>query len=296
MSTSMSTRMSTSTSTTNERTTLILGGTGKTGRRVAARLEARGQRVKVSSRSGAPPFDWKAPETWEPVLRGAHAMYVAYHPDLAVPGAADDVERLAKTAVALGVRRIVLLSGRGEEGVLPGERAVRESGAEWTILRAAWFCQNFSEGWLLPAVQGGELAFPAGEVAEPFVDCDDLAEIAARALAEPGHAGQIYELTGPRLLTFGQAVSAIAQASGRAVSYVPVTGDAYASALGEHLPPEQVRFMIELFAEVLDGHNAYVTDDVARVLGRAPRDFAEFARDAAQSGCWDVSGAGRSGR
>lgn len=292
----MSTSMSSSIRTTNESTTTILGGTGKTGRRVAARLEARGHRVKVASRSSAAPFDWKAPETWEPVLCGARAIYVAYHPDLAVPGAADDVGRLAKTAVALGVRRIVLLSGRGEQGVLPSERAVRESGAEWTILRAAWFCQNFSEGWLLPAVQGGELAFPAGDVAEPFVDCDDLAEVAARALTEPGHAGQIYELTGPRLLTFGQAVSEIARASGHAVGYVPVSSDAYASALGEHLPPEQVRFMIELFAEVLDGHNAYVTDGVARVLGRPPRDFAEFARDAARSGCWGVSAAGRSAR
>lgn len=267
--------------------TLVAGGTGTTGRRVAERLTARGVPVRIGSRSGAPPFDWDDPATWAPVLRGADAAYVAYSPDLAFPGAADIVGAFAAEAVDNGVRRLVLLSGRGEEGARRGEQAIQESGAEWTIVRCSWFDQNFSEGHLLGPVLSGEIALPVGGVAEPFLDADDIADVATAGLTEPGHAGELYELTGPRLLTFADAAAEIAAASGRDVRYVPVSPEEYEAALAEVEGAEFAKALTGLFTEVLDGRNAHANDGVQRALGREPRDFADFARRAAAAGVWN---------
>lgn len=272
---------------TNVQTTLVLGGTGKTGRRVTQRLLARGLPTRTGSRAGRPPFDWDDPATWGPVLSDVAAVYIAFHPDLAVPGAADTVGALAEQAVAQGVRRLVLLSGRGEEGAQAGEGAVQRAGAEWTILRASWFDQNFSEGHLLDPVLGGEVALPAGDVPEPFVDVDDIADVAVAALTEDGHTGRVYELTGPRLLRFADAIAEIATASGREIRYVPVTIDEYTAALREHdVPADVVSLMTYLFTEVLDGRNAHPDDGVRRALGREPRDFSDYARAVAATGIW----------
>lgn len=267
-------------------TTLVLGGTGKTGRRVAGRLEARGMPVRIGSRAGEPAFDWEDRATWEPALRGVGAVYVTYQPDLAAPGAADAVRAFVDLAVGGGVGRLVLLSGRGEEEeALRGERAVRESGAGWTILRSSFFAQNFSERFFLEPVLGGELALPAGDVAEPFVDADDVADVAVAALTEEGHAGELYELTGPRLLTFAEAVGEISRASGREVRYAPISAKEFASALdASGMPPGMVGLLTHLFAEVLDGRNARLADGVRRALGREPRDFADYARETAATG------------
>ncbi len=266
--------------TRNDETTLVIGG-GKTGRRVAQRLTARGVPVKVGSRSGTTLFDWENPSTWRDALRDVRAMYVTYHPDIAAPGASEAVRAVSKLAVDRGVAKIVLLSGRGEPQVVPSEDAVRESGARFTIVRAAWFCQNFSEGLFLDPIRGGELAFPGGSVGEPFVDADDIADVVVEALTDDRHAGKTYDLTGPRLLSFAEAVAEIARVSGRTVRYVPVTSEQYAAALAPHMPAEQVTFLCDLFRYVLDGHNAHTTDDVQRILGRKPRDFHEFALAAA---------------
>jgi uncharacterized protein YbjT (DUF2867 family) len=170
---------------------------------------------------------------------------------------------------------------------LLGEQAVRNSGAEWTIVRASWFCQNFSENFLVEPVLAGEVAFPAGQVTEPFIDVEDIADIAALALTEDGHAGQLYEVTGPRLLTFADAIGEIAKATGREIRYVPVSGDEYASALLEHgVPADFADPLVNLITTVLDGRNSRVTDGVGRVLGREPRDFSDYARDTAASGAW----------
>lgn len=267
--------------------TLVLGGTGKTGRRIVERLSARGVPVRVGSRSNLPPFDWQDRETWAPALRGVSSAYLSYYPDLAVPGAAATVGSFAELAVASGVRRLVLLSGRGEEGAQLAEQAVRSSGADWTLLRSSWFCQNFSEGNFLGMVLSGEVALPAGSVAEPFVDVDDIADVAVAALTERGHAGQLYELTGPRLLTFAEAVEEIARAAGRKVRYVQISMERFVSALAEQGEPEEVVAMLTyVFSEVLDGRNAHLADGVQRALGRAPRDFSDYARDAAAAGAW----------
>jgi len=271
-------------------TTLVLGGTGKTGRRVVERLRTAGVPVRVGSRSGQPRFDWDDPATWAPVLRGVDAAYLAYYPDLAVPGAERVIGALAEQAVASGVRRLVLLSGRGEEVAERCERLVRDVGAEWTILRSSWMSQNFSESYLLAPVLAGEVALPVGGVPEPFVDADDIADVAAAALTDGRHAGQLYELTGPRSLGFEQAVAEIAEASGRPVGFLRITQDEYDAALAaEGLSPDEVALVRYLFTTVLDGRNARPADGVQRALGRQPRDFTDYARAAAATGVWDAA-------
>jgi uncharacterized protein YbjT (DUF2867 family) len=270
--------------------TLILGGTGKTGRRVVERLEARGVPTRVGSRTASPPFDWDDAATWGPALQGVESVYISYFPDLAIPGAVASVSSLVELAVETGVRRLVLLSGRGEDEAQRAEQVVQEADAEWTILRCAWFSQNFSENYLLEPVLAGEVALPAGDVPEPFVDTDDIADVAVAALTEDGHAGRLYELTGPRLLTMEEAVGEIAEATGRDIRFVPVALDEYETVLREAgLPPEWVSFLAYLFREVLNGRNAYLADGVQRALGREPRDFADYARATAASGAWQPS-------
>jgi uncharacterized protein YbjT (DUF2867 family) len=270
--------------------TLVLGGTGKTGRRVAERLAERGLLVRIGSRSAEPPFDWEKPDTWATALEGVSAAYVSYYPDLAIPGALEAVRSFTELAVESGVQRLVLLSGRGEEEAQSAEQAVREvgeeAGVEWTIVRCAWFMQNFDENFLLEPILAGEVALPSGNVPEPFVDADDIADVAVAALTEDGHAGEIYELTGPRLLTMEEAVSEISRATGRQIRFVPVTLDEFVGAAYGDVPPEFLSFLTYLFGEVLDGRNAHLTDGVRRALGREPKDFSDYARDVATTGVW----------
>lgn len=270
--------------------TLVLGSSGKTGRRIAARLRAIHVPVRSGSRNGEPRFDWEDRGTWTEALQGVSSAYVSYFPDLAAPGAAGAVADFAACAQGLGVRRLVLLSGRGEQEAQEAERALQASGAEWTILRCSWFMQNFSEGLFLRPLQAGTLALPAGEVPEPFVDADDIADVAVAALTDLRHAGRVLELTGPRALSFAQAVAEMARASGRRLRYRPVTQAAYAAqALAQGVSQEVVDFLGYLFGEVLDGRNASPTGDIERVLGRRPCDFADFARAAAAAGAWAAS-------
>jgi uncharacterized protein YbjT (DUF2867 family) len=280
------------TNPTNE-ITLVLGGTGKTGRRVVDRLTARDLPVRVGSRSGAPPFDWDDRSTWAPALHGVSAAYISYQPDMAVPGAAETVGPFAEMAVASGVRRLVLLSGRGEEGAQRGEDAVRAASPDATILRASWFCQNFSEGFMLDQVLAGEVALPVTDAQEPFIDIDDIADAAVAALTGDGHTGRLYEMTGPRLLTFADAIAEIGKATGRDVRFVPITIAEYERMLAEYgvpddsVPHDIVALLRYLFTEVLDGRNARLADGVRRALGRPPRDFSDYARDTAATGIWE---------
>jgi uncharacterized protein YbjT (DUF2867 family) len=268
--------------------TLVLGGTGKTGRRVVKRLIAQGVPTRVGSRSGEPPFDWEDRSTWAPVLEGVRSAYVSYYPDLALPGAVEAVGSFAELAVESGVPRLVLLAGRGEPEAERAEDAVRESGAELTIVRSTWFAQNFSEDYWVEGIRSGELALPAGDVPEPFVDAEDIADVAVAALTDDRHIGELYELTGPRLLSFAEAVGEIAQAAGRDIRYVPVSLEEFAAAAAaQDAPAEVIEALTHLFDEVLDGRNAHLADGVRRALGREPRDFGDYARDTAATGVWN---------
>ncbi|MEW2386923.1 NAD(P)H-binding protein [Streptomyces venezuelae] len=269
-------------------TVLVTGATGRVGRRVVESAEAAGLTVRAASRSGAVRFDWTDRSTWADALRGADAAHLAYLPDVGAPGAAGTVGAFAREAVAAGVRRLTLLSARGEEQAHATEQAVRDSGAEWTVLRASWFAQNLSEGPLLDGMRGGELVFPAGEVLEPFIDARDIGDVVVAALTGGDRfTGRTLDLTGPRLLSFRQAVAEIAAAAGREMTYVPVSARAYGAALaGFGVPAEEVEFLVELFETNLDGRNAKLSEGVREVLGRDPRDFAAFAREEAEAGTW----------
>lgn len=269
---------------------LILGGKGKTGGRLAEKLAQQGVPVRLASRSTSPSFDWNEPAGWSAALQGVGAVYVSYQPDLAVPGAKEAVGALTALAIGMGVKRIVLLSGRGEEEAQAAERMLQASGADWTIVRASWFNQNFSEGAFVENILAGELALPAGAVREPFVDADDIAEIAAAAFLDERHIGQIYEVTGPELLTFGQAVEIIARASGRDVQYVQLPHEVFKQSVAQSgLPDDLIWLLDELFTRVLDGRNEYLADGVQRALGRPPRSFADFAARVARQGAWSAT-------
>lgn len=270
-------------------TILVIGGTGKTGRRVLKRLSARGLPVCAGSRSGAPPFDWEDQATWQPALQGVTAVYITYFPDVAFPGAAETVGAFAELAVAQGARRLVLLSGRNEAGALRSEQAVRDSGADWTLVRSSFMNQNFSEGFWLEPLLHGELAAPAGNVAEPFIDADDIADVAVAALTEEGHAGRLYEVTGPHLLSFNDVVGELSAATGREIRYLPITSEEFlATMLAEGVPADFAHELTELFREVLDGRSAYLSDGVQQALGREPRDFRDYARQTAATGVWSA--------
>ncbi len=235
------------------------------------------------------PSTGRNPSTWGPALDGVEAAYVVYYPDLALPGGAEAIRAFGEQAVAAGAKRLVLLSGRGEEEGLVAEIGVQTLGVDWTVVRSSWINQNFSEGFLLDEVLSGEVVLPLGSLAEPFVDADDIADVAVAALTEPGHSGLLYELSGPRLLTIADVAADLSEVTGRDITYAPVTTEQFAEALAaEEMLPDMVEAFTDLFARVLDGRNAHLTDGVQRALGREPKDFREFAKAAAATGVWDV--------
>ncbi|MEE4301582.1 MAG: NAD(P)H-binding protein [Pseudomonadales bacterium] len=267
--------------------TLVIGGSGKTGRRVAERLEARGQEVRIGSRSATPAFDWNDEKGWDACLEGVSAAYITYAPDLAMPGATDAIQGFVDRARRAGVERFVLLSGRGEEEAQACERIVQAAGLDWTIVRASWFDQNFSEGAFVDMVRSGVITLPAGDQVEPFVDVDDIADVVVAALTEDHHAGEVYEVTGPRPMTLADVAADLSAATGRTIEYVNVPHEAFVAEVSAAGAPHDVVWMLDyLFATVLDGRNASTCDGVRRALGRDPRDFREYARRAAETGVW----------
>jgi len=268
--------------------TLVLGGTGKTGRRIAEQLTAKGLPVRIGSRSSDIPFDWNDPAGWPRLLDGVTSVYVNYAPDLALPGARESIERLVGVAREAGVKRLVLLSGRGEAEAQASERIVQGSGLEWTIVRASWFNQNFTEGAFTEMVQAGAITLPVAQVAEPFIDVRDIADVVVAALTEDGHVGEVYEVTGSRLLTFDDVAAELSIAAGRPIELISIPHDAFIEGLKQAGTPEDVAWLLDyLFTEVLDGRNASICNGVERALGRNPRDFSDFAREAAKSGVWE---------
>lgn len=268
-------------------TTLVVGGTGKTGRRVIERLQQLGLSYRVGSRAAQPVFDWEDRSTWSSALHGIAKAYVTYYPDLAVPGAAETIRAFFAQAIDAGVKKLVLLSGRGEEEALRAEQMLQAYDVDWTILRCSFFYQNFSESFFLEPILAGEVALPVGSVPEPFVDVEDIADVAVAALTQPGHEKQLYELTGPRALTFEEAIGEIARATGRDIRYLSITPEEYRAAMLEaQVPAEIIDLVLYLFGTVLDGRNTPTADGVQRALGRAPRHFSEYARRTAASGVW----------
>ncbi|REG92267.1 Rossmann-fold NAD(P)-binding domain-containing protein [Flavobacterium aquicola] len=268
---------------------LILGGNGKTGRRVAELLNnVNNVTVQLASRSANPSFDWEKPETWLDVIKGNDTVYITFQPDLAIPTAPETIRQFTELATQNGIQKMVLLSGRGEKEAQVCEEIVKSTAQKWTIVRASWFNQNFSESIFLEPILAGFVALPKAEVLEPFTDADDIAAVVAEALLNEKHNGKTYELTGPRLLNFEQAVTEIAGITGREIVFQSLSLEQYIDMLRQYQVPEDVIWLVNyLFSEVLDGRNSSVTNDIEKVLGRKATDFIDYALKTAQTGIWN---------
>ena len=261
----------------NPGTILVIGSTGKTGKRVFQGLKERKLSVRSGSRSATPAFDWENQGTWAAALEGIDSVYLSYYPDLAVPEAPAAIKQFCRVARQQNIKHLVLLSGRGEPAAQHCEEIVKESGIPWTIIRASWFNQNFSEGAFYDMVQDGVMALPIGNVGEPFVDVDDIADVAIAAFTEPGHTGQLYEVTGPRLLTFDDVAKELSAGLNKPVQFIQISTEVFEQEmLKQGVPVDTISMLLFLFNEVLDGRNAYVTQGVEQALGRKPRDFSAF--------------------
>ncbi len=267
---------------------LVIGKNGKTGTRVNQRLQALGYATRPVSRSTTPSFDWENSATWRSAIEGTRAAYVSYQPDLAVPNAEPAVKEFVRVAADAGLEHIVLLSGRGEEGARRAEEVLKNSGLSWNIVRASWFAQNFSESFMLEGILAGELVLPAGDIVEPFIDVDDIADVAVAALTEPGHRNKLFEVTGPRALTFAQCINEISEAIGHPVKYTRIPVDAYINVLNEQGVPKDLQWLLrELFTVVFDGRNCNVMSGVEEALGRPATDFKTYIQKTIESGVWN---------
>lgn len=268
---------------------LVLGGKGKTGRRVAERLIQMGHNVRIGSRSETPAFDWDKPEGWAEVLEGMEKVYITFQPDLAVPGALEAIEGLVKEAKRQNVKKLVLLSGKGEREAELCEQVVINSGLDYTIVRASWFNQNFSESFFMDAILAGHVALPMAQAKVPYVDADDIADVVVEALLDNQHDDKIYELTGSRFLTFEQVIQEIAEASGREIAFTPISLPAYTKMMDEQgVPSDYVWLINYLFTEVLGNEaNQVIADGIETVLGRKPKDFSAYVKETAATGVWN---------
>ena len=263
---------------------LITGATGKTGKRIAHKLEQQGGSVRHGSRNGNPAFDWNDDSTWAPALRNIESVYLSYFPDLAVPQAPAAIQKFCAMAKTEGVEHLVLLSGRGEPAAQACEEIVQASGLAWTIVRASWFNQNFSEGAFAEMVASGVIALPVDNVLEPFIDVDDIADVAVAALRATRHRYQLYEVTGPRLLSFSEIAKELSLALGKEIRFVPISTKVFLQEMRRKgVPAETLELLVFLFKEVLDGRNAYTSKGVEEALGRPARDFSTYANTLTQT-------------
>lgn len=259
---------------------LVIGATGKTGSRVMQQLQRLGYQPKGASRHGEFKFEWTDPTTWAQALTGVESVYVTYYPDLAVPQAPEDISRFCALAKIKGVNHVTLLSGRGEPAAQVCENIVKQSGMSWTIVRAAWFNQNFSEGLFKQFIDSGCIALPVSNITEPFVDIDDIADVVTASLTQAGHSGELYEVTGPKLLSFADLAKHFTEKLNRPIAFQEITLETFQSELqSDGVDEGTIGALTYLFTEVLDGRNEFITDGVERALGRKPKSFSKYVED-----------------
>lgn len=266
---------------------LVIGSSGKTGSRVFNRLQSKNIAVRPASRSSAIPFDWYNDKTWAKALEGIAKVYITFQPDLAVPASSEIIFRFTQEAQRAGIEKLVLLSGRGEEEAIAAENVIRNCGMQWTIIQASFFMQNFSEGIWADSIQARELVLPEVKAKEPFVDADDIADIAIEALMNDNLNGKVCEVTGPELLSFQEVVSKLSKGLNTEIKFIPVSMEAYKNILKEYLVPDDVTELITyLFTSVLDGRNESVTNDIEQALNRKPTTFDAYIQKSINAGFW----------
>ena len=268
---------------------IVIGGTGKTGRRVVERLTQLNHNVRIGTRKVEPAFDWEDPSTYSQALKGMDRAYIVYYPDLAVPGAKDAITALTEAAKKEGLEKVVLLSGKGEKEAEASERIVANSGLNFSIVRASWFNQNFSESFLLDPIQAGHVALPMADAEIPFVDADDIAEVATKVLLDDSYNGQTITVTGPRKLTFEQVVGEIAKATNREINFQPISIEEFGEGMkSAGLPDSYVWLFSYLFREVLgNSENQEISTDMEKVLGRKAKDFSDYVQETVETGIWN---------
>ena len=272
-----------------ENNILVIGGTGKTGSRVAEKLTKLNQNVRIGSRNNTPPFDWDNPSTYTEALRGMERAYITYYPDLAVPGAKEAINTLTETALKSGLEKVVLLSGKGEKEAEACEEIVANSGLNYTLVRASWFNQNFSESFFLDPILAGHVALPMATVEIPFVDANDIAEAVVKVLLDDSYNNETITITGPRKLTFREAIQEISNQTKRSILFHESSLYDYVKSMkSAGLSNDYVWLFSYLFKEVLgNAENQVVSNDVENVLGRKPIDFSEYVKETAKTGVWN---------
>lgn len=267
---------------------LVLGGTGKTGRKVAEKLTNNGYEVRIGSRSAEPSFDWSQPSKWSEVLKDVDAVYIAYQPDLAVPGALESIEKLLDEIKKNSIQKVVLLSGKGEKEAELCEQVVIHSGLNYTILRCSWFNQNFSESFFLDPIRAGHVALPKAEAKVPYVDTDDIAEMAVEAFENDALDNKLYQLTGSKVYTFREVIDLISKETGRNITFTEINLPSYIDMLKNHGVPEDFIWLINyLFSTVLDAPgNDEISMDIEKVLGRKAKSFEEYVVATAKTDVW----------
>ncbi|GAA4966087.1 NmrA family NAD(P)-binding protein [Algibacter aquimarinus] len=270
---------------------LVIGGNGKTGRRVAENLTQLGHNVRVVGRKTNPAFDWENTDTYDTALKDMDRAYIVYYPDLAVPGSRDAITTLTKKALDAGLEKVVLLSGKGETEAEACEEIVANSGLNYTLVRASWFNQNFSEGAFLEFILNGTVALPMPNAEIPFVDVNDIADVVSKVIVDDTYNGQTITVTGPQKRTFKEVVEIMAESIGKHIQFIPISIDEFKQGMKQAgLPDSYVWLFGYLFQEVLGNpNNQEVSDDVATVLGRPAIDFETFAKKTATTGIWNQS-------
>src|SRR6478735_6523535 len=268
---------------------LVLGSTGKTGRRVTEQLQRLQIPFIAGSRNGKPSFNWEDASNWQQVLKDVETVYITFQPDLAMPGSTEKISLFVQHAKQANVKKLVLLSGRGEKEAGRCEQVIINSGLNWVVVQSSWFMQNFSENFLLDAVLNNEILLPEIKALEPFIDVDDLAEMIVKVLIDDKYDKQIYEFTGDELLSFKTATELIAAGTKRKISYTEMDMEAYAALLRSFMLPESYTWLIQyLFSEVLDGRNEFITNDVEKILNRKPVTFAAYVDKTLKTGIWNM--------
>ncbi|NRB50027.1 MAG: NmrA family NAD(P)-binding protein [Saprospiraceae bacterium] len=268
---------------------LVIGGTGKTGRLVVESLTQLGHQVRIGSRGHSPSFDWDKPSTYAQALKGMDRAYIVYYPDLAVPGARDAIKALTEAAIHEGLKKVVLLSGKGETEAEACEEIVANSGLDYTLVRASWFNQNFSEGAFKDYILAGHMALPMPEARIPYTDTRDIADMVTKVLLDDTFNGKTLTVTGPKKLTFAEVAEIISGKLGRSILYQPISMEEFKAGLVQAGLPESVIWLLSyLFTEVL-GHseNQTISDDVEKVLNRKPIPFEEYVETTVASGVWN---------
>ena len=271
--------------------TIVLGANGLVGRKLLPLLRTPGVEAKSAGRSGADIcFDWSDPGTFRAALTGAQALYLV--PPTMVASPAPQVERLLAVAREVGVRRVVAISSLGVtfptepegSGRHAFEKVVRASGIEWAVLRPSGFMQNFSEGFMLPAIrQAGVIASAAGKGAVAMVDSGDIASVAAAALTHPDLSNNTFEITGPEAIGFAQIAEMISAAAGRTIAYQPVEDQQMAQMMeAAGVPADYAALLLGDQKAIREGHAAVVTTTVHDITGQYPVQFADFVRTNAE--------------